>query len=376
LPGAQLFGAQFFSANGALAQEKVFHHGISVLGELNYPADFKHFDYVNPQAPKGGKLRLGFLGSFDTLNAFSIKGDPFVSAQAEAVVDDAYETLMTSPFDQPATNYGLIAEGISYPDDFSSATFKLRAEAKFHDGKAITAEDVVWTFGQLKKNLPGVQAYYRNVAKVEQSSEREVTFVFDSKGNRELPLIVGELNVLPKHWWTANDAKGKPRDISSNTLEPPLGSGPYRIVDVKPGQYVRMERVKDYWGKDLPVNVGRHNFDEVEFIMFKDGIVAFEAFKADQYDFRWENSSKQWATGYDFPGLRDGKVTKEEVRLENVEPIQAWVLNLLSTMRLILNGPTRTCFMGSTSGAVRSSTIRNWKQRACRPQKNWLCLSR
>jgi microcin C transport system substrate-binding protein len=321
-PTAKLVSAQAF------AQDKTFIHGVSTFGQLKYAEGFKHFDYVNPVAPKGGKLRLGFLGSFDTFNTSSIKGDPFVPAQAEASVDDAEETLMAAPFDEPATNYGLIADGVWHPADYSSTMFRLNLLARFHDGKPIMPEDVIWTFEQQRKNLPGFQAYYKNVVKLEQTGEREVTFTFDSKGNRELPLIVGQIPVLPKHWWTGKDANGKQRDIAASTLEPPLGSGPYRIKDFKAGQFVRMERVKDYWGKDLPVNVGRHNFDEVEFLFFKDGIVAFEGFKADAYDFRWENSSKQWATGYEFPAMKDGRVTREAIKLKNVEPFQVWVLNL------------------------------------------------
>ncbi len=321
-PTAQLVSIQAF------AQDKTFVHGLSTFGQLKYASGFKHFDYVNPQAPKGGKLRLGFLGSFDTFNTNSIKGDPFVSAQAEASVNGAEETLMSAPYDEPATNYGLIADGVWHPADYSSTVFRLNPSARFHDGKQVTPEDVIWTFEQLRKNLPGIQAYYKNVVKLEQTGAREVTFTFDSKGNRELPLIVGQISVLPKHWWTGKDANGKQRDIAANTLEPPLGSGPYRIKDFKAGQFVRMERVKDYWGKDLPVNIGRHNFDEVEFLFFKDGVVAFEGFKADAYDFRWENSSKQWATGYDFPAMKDGRVTREAIKLKNVEPCQVWVLNL------------------------------------------------
>jgi microcin C transport system substrate-binding protein len=322
VPGAQLVTTQAF------AQDKTFVHGLSLFGDLKYPADFKHYDYVNPAAPKGGKLRLGFLGSFDTLNGFSIKGDPAVYGYGQILLDSPYETLMIQPYDQPATEYSHIASGVWHPADYSSVTFRLRPEARFHDGKTITVDDVIWSFETLRKQLPNYQSYYKNIAKVAQTGEGEVTFTFDAPGNRELPSIVGQIVVLPKHWWLDKDANGKQRDISTNTMEPPLGSGPYRIKEAKAGSFVRLERVKDYWAKDLPTQVGRNNFDEIEIILYRDVQVAHEAFKADQYDFRLESSSKQWATGYDFPAIKNGRCIKTTERLQNVEQLQAWVLNL------------------------------------------------
>jgi microcin C transport system substrate-binding protein len=314
-PAAHLVGVEI-----ALGQDRVFSHAASMYGDVKYPADYKHFDYVNPNAPKGGKLRLAVLGSFDSLNPYTIKAD---SIGAEGV-----ETLLTNSLDEPFTEYGLLAEGIWYPEDRSSAVFRLRPEAKFHDGKSISVEDVIWSFEIQRANLPSISAYYADVERAEQTGENEVTFVFKVKNNRELPLIMGQLSVLPKHWWTGKDANGKQRDINASTLELPLGSGPYKLVDAKPGQSYRLKRVEDYWGKDLPVNVGKNNFDEIETFLFKDQTVLFEAFKGDQYDYNLESTARIWATGYDFPAVKDGRVIKEEITLETTKPIQVWALNL------------------------------------------------
>jgi len=207
-------------------------------------------------------------------------------------------------------------------------TYRLRADARWHDGKPITPEDVVWSLEVLKKNNPGQAFYYRHVVKAEKTGEHEVTFTFDGPGNRELPQIVGQLNVLPKHWWTGTDANGKPRDIASGTLEVPLGSGAYRIKTVVPGRTIAYERVPDYWGKNLPVNVGKDNFEEIRWEYYRDDTVELEAFKADQYDFRVESSAKNWATAYDFPAKRDGKVVLETFPERARGLMQAFVFNL------------------------------------------------
>jgi microcin C transport system substrate-binding protein len=208
--------------------------------------------------------------------------------------------------------YGLLAESVSYPDDFSSVTYRLRPQARFHDGTPVTPEDVIFSFNAFKQNSPQLSAYYQHVTKAEKNGEREVTFTFDAPGNRELPQIVGEINVLPKDWYEGTDKSGKKRDITATSLEPPLGNGAYRIKEFVPGRSIVYERVRDYWGKDLPVNIGRANFDELRFEYFRDSTVALEAFKGDQLDWRTENVAKNWATAYDFPAVLDKRVVKEE----------------------------------------------------------------
>ena len=311
--------APLFHVTPSWAEEMVFSHAITLFKDIKYKSDFKHFDYVNPNAPKGGKLRQVAYGSFDSLNPYSLKG--------EARVTTVNETLFTRSLDEPSTQYGLLAEGISHAEDFSSVTFRLRAEARFHDGMPVTPEDVIWSFEVQTKNLTTTAAYYKNVSKVEKTGERDVTFSFDEKNNRELPLIVSQLSVLPKHWWQANGADGKPRDIAASTLEIPLGSGPYKFKTVNPGSSIVMQRVADYWGKDLPANIGQYNFDEMSFIYFANPVVAFEGFKGDQYDYNRESSSKAWATGYEFPAVKDGRVIKDEITLKEVNGMQGWVLN-------------------------------------------------
>ncbi len=303
----------------AWAEDRVFTHAVTLFKDVKYASDFKHFDYVNPDAPKGGKLRQVAFGSFDSLNPYSLKG--------EARVATVNETLFTRSLDEPSTEYGLLAEGISFPEDISSATFRLRAEARFHDGMPVTPEDVIWSFEVQTKNLTTTAAYYKNVSKIEKTGERDVTFTFDEKNNRELPLIVSQLAVLPKHWWQSNGADGKPRDIAASTLEIPLGSGPYKFKTVTAGSSTVMERVADYWGKDLPANIGQNNFDEISYIYFANPVVAFEGFKGDQYDYNRESSSKAWATGYDFPAVKDGRVIKDQITLKRVNGMQGWVLN-------------------------------------------------
>ena len=316
-------------AGSAHAQERdsernlEWRHGLSLFGELKYPAGFKHFDYVNPNAPKGGSVRMMALGTFDNFNEVvaGLKGS--IAAGAGMISD----TLLASALDEVSTEYGHIAEAVSHPSDFRSATFRLRAAARHHDGKPITVDDVIFSMEAFKKHSPGMAAYYRHVAKIEQTGEREVTFIFDSPGNREMPLILGQLNVLPKHWWEGPDASGRKRDIGATTLEPPLGNGAYRIKDFVPGRTVAYERVKDYWAKDLNVNVGRDNFDELRFEYFRDATVAIEAFKADHLDWRTENVAKNWATAYDFPAVKEKRVVLEEFPQRMRGIMQAFAFN-------------------------------------------------
>ena len=300
----------------------VHHHALSLIGEPKYPADFKQFDYVNPDAPKGGLVRMADIGSFDSLNPVLYKGE------AAAGLGLVYESLMADSLDEPSTSYGLIAEWASYPPDYSSVTFKLRDEARWQDGTPITPEDVIYSLGVNKDANPRMGLYYKNVSRAEATGPNEVTFYFDVKNNRELPMIMGQLTVLPKHYWTGKDASGNQRDPMKTTLEPPLGSGPYRIKDVKPGRSISYERVADYWGKDLPVNKGQWNYDEIRFDYYRDETVAFESFKAGNLDYWLESSAKNWATAYDFPAVRDGFVRRQEVPIERTQPMQCFVLNL------------------------------------------------
>lgn len=310
-----VFSAFLLLSVSAEAADKV--HGFSLIGSPKYPPDFKHFDYVNPDAPKGGSVRLTALGTFDTLNLI-----PSTKGNRPNALLYIYDSLMTPSYDETSSQYGLLAEWVSYPDDYSSATYKLREEARWHDGKPVTPEDVIFSLEILKKNNTLYSAYYKNVEKVEKTGPHEVTFIFNQKNNRELPLIVGEFPVFPKHFY--NEA----RDPSKSWLDVPLSSGPYRIDKFEPGRYVALKRVEDYWGKDLPVNIGTNNFEEIRFDYYKDMTVAFEAFKGGKTDYFPENSAKNWATAYDFPAVKSGKViTNGDIILAGSQPMQAFVMN-------------------------------------------------
>jgi microcin C transport system substrate-binding protein len=300
-----------------------WRHGLSLFGDVRYPAGFKHFDYVNPNAPKGGRVRQIAFGTYDNFNRVmaGLKGSIAIG------ITLLHDTLMAPALDEVSTEYGLIAESARYPADFGSVTYRLRAEAKWHDGRPITPDDVVFSFNVQKKNSPQIAAYYRHVVKAEKSADREVTFTFDAPGNRELPQIVGQLAILPKHWWEGEDAQGRKRDVTATTLEPPLGSGPYRIADFSPGRSITYERVKDHWARDLNVNIGRNNFDALQYEYFRDSTVALEAFKADRVDWRTENSAKNWATAYDFPALADKRVIREEFPIRSQGIMQAFAFN-------------------------------------------------
>lgn len=279
-------------------------HAIVLDGEPKYPEGFEHFEYVNPDAPKGGSVRLSSLGTFDTFNPILPEGQ--VSGTA------IYETLLTPSSDESSASYGLLAEALRYPADFSSVTFRLNPRARWHDGEPITAEDVVWSFETVTEISPIYAQYYSSVEGAEITREGEVTFTFSETGNRELPYIMGQLVVLPQHWWEGENAQGEPRDIGSSTLEPPLGSGPYKIDSFVTGRTITYSRVDDYWGVDEPVNVGMNNFDEYRLEYFRDVTVMFEAFKADEFDWWTENQARRWATGYDFPAAQDGRIVREE----------------------------------------------------------------
>jgi microcin C transport system substrate-binding protein len=296
------------AASAAIAEDGPWLHATSLIEPSpKYPADFKRFDYVNPDAPKGGVVRLaGVGGTFDSLNFVPAKG---TVADGLGLI---YDTLMTSSYDEVSTEYGLLAEAVRFPPDFSSVTYRLRQGAKWHDGEPITADDVVYSFDKLKELNPGQAYYYQHVLKAEKTGDGEITFTFDQAGNRELPHIVGQLVILPRHYWEGSDANGAKRDLGKSTLEVPLGSGPYRIKSAVPGRTIVYERDPDYWGKDLPVNVGTNNFDEIRYEYFRDDTVEFEAFKADQIDWRTESRAVMWATGYSFPAVAAKKVLLEQ----------------------------------------------------------------
>ncbi|ACL55555.1 extracellular solute-binding protein [Methylobacterium nodulans] len=309
----------------ATAAEAPWRHGLSLLGTPKYPADFTHFAYANPEAPKGGLLRLGFQGSFDNLNLVvaGVKGD------LESEIPIIYDTLTTEAGDEPFTSYGLLAESVQVAEDLGSVTYRLRPQAKWHDGAPVTPADVVFSFGVLKENSPQYAFYYHNVAKAEAVGEREVRFTFSESGNRELPQIVGQMPVLPKHWWEGKDANGRPRNPTETSLEIPLGSGPYRVARVEAGRTITYERVPDYWGRDIPVNKGRYNFDTLRNEYYRDATVLIEAFKADQFDWRTENIARNWATAYDgFPAVREGRILKEEFPSRGSGIMQCFTFNM------------------------------------------------
>ena len=303
---------------------RMWRHGLSLFGEPKYPADFKHFEYVNSAAPQGGLLRQIAFGTFDNFNLVvaGVKGS--LASGLELI----NESLTVPALDEVSTEYGLLAEAVSYPENRSSVIYRLRANARWHDGKPVTPEDVIFSLETFKQNSPQLGAYYRHVTKAEKTGDLDVTFTFDAPGNRELPQIIGQLTVLPKHWWEGTDQNGNQRNVAQTTLEPPLASGPYRVKDYAPGRTIVYEKNPDYWGKNLNVAIGSNNFDQIRYEYFRDSTVALEAFKGDQVDWRTENSAKNWATSYDFPAVRDKKVVLEEFPIRNFGVMQAFAFNI------------------------------------------------
>ena len=271
-----------------------------------YAEGFAHFDYVNPDAPKTGTVRMGGRGGFDTFNPILPKGEVATG------IGLIYETLFTRSLDEVNSAYGLLAEAMNVADDFGAVTFRMNPKAHWNDGEPVTAEDVVWSFDKAKELSPFYGQYYANVTKAEVTAPGEVTFTFDMTGNRELPLIVSELMILPQHWWEGTDANGKQRSLGASTLEPPLGSGPYVLSAFEAGRSVTYKRAENYWGKDHPTQVGTNNFNEIRYEYFLDESVWFEAFKGDQFDWWSEYTARRWATGFDFPAVADGRVIKQE----------------------------------------------------------------
>jgi len=312
LAAAGLFG---LAAAPLSAEER---HGLSIFGDLKYGPDFRHFDYVNPDAPKGGRVaQVGPGGTltFDSFNQFILKGD---RAQG---LDLLYDTLMARALDEPDAVYGLVARSAEVAGDGMSVTFKLRPEAKFADGTPVTAEDVVFSFQSLKtKGHPSYRILLRDVETAEAIDTHTVRYAFKGDLVKPLPLEVAQLPVLPKAYYAG-------RDFEATSLERPLGSGPYRIGQFSQGRYVSYERRDDYWAKDLPVNRGRFNFNEVRYDYFRDRTLELEALFSGTIDFREEFTSKDWATGYDKPMVKDGRVQRLTLADETPSGAQGFFLN-------------------------------------------------
>jgi microcin C transport system substrate-binding protein len=300
----------------APARKTIVSHAFAMHGDVKYGPDFKHFDYADPNAVKGGEVKMEAVGTFDNLNPFILRG---VAAAGSSAI---YDSLMKASADEPFTEYCLLCETIEMPEDRSWVVFNLRPEARWHDGKPITADDVVWTFDTLKtKGHPRLRAYYASVNKAEKLGERKVRFIFAPGENRELPGIIGQLPVLPRHYWEG-------RDFEKTTLEIPLGSGPYKIESLEPGRYIQLRRVPDYWGAKLAVNAGQDNYDVIRYEYYRDRTVSLEAFKAGAYDIRLENQALAWATRYDSPARDAGLYKLEELPTHVTTGMQGFAMNL------------------------------------------------
>lgn len=307
----------------ALAQTATPQSSIAMHGDVKHKDAWTHFDYVNPDAPIGGVLKTHSIGTFDSLNPFILKGSP---AGGMTFIGQSflYDSLMEQANDEPFSMYGLLAETIERPKSNDWVAFNLRKDAKWADGVPVTADDVIWTFNaMMEKGTPFFKAYYGDVKKVEATSPTRVKFTFAHNDNAELPLIIAQLAVLPKHYWTAEG-----RDIGNTTLTPPLGSGPYKIGTVTAGRSITYVRDDNYWGKDLPVNKGRHNFGSIVIDYYKDNNVALEAFLAGQYDYRLENTAKLWETAYNAPAVRDGRIIKEKLPHNRPQGLQGFIYNV------------------------------------------------
>lgn len=300
--------------NLARAQEPT--HGLSLFGAPALGKNFAHYPYVNPQAPKGGELRVAAIGSFDNLNNFTIKGS---AAEGLGMI---YDTLMDTSLDEPSTAYGLIAETVSHPADYASVTFVLRKQARFHDGSPVRAEDVAFSLEALRAANPFYRAYYRDVAGTDILGPHTIRIRFAARGNRELPLILGQLPILPKAYWTREG-----RSLEETTLDPPPGSGPYIIERINAGRSITYKRNKNYWARDLNVAQGRFNFERIKYEYFGDDTIAFEALKAGDIDYRREFSSRIWATGYDIDAVTQNRLKLETVPLKNGKGMQAFIFN-------------------------------------------------
>jgi len=315
------------AAIGTPAQAEEWRAYHSLIETEPRAEPFERYPHVNPDAPKGGTLNSAAFGTFDSLNPFIVRGTS--AAGLSEFGGLLWETLMQQSVDEAGTSHALVAEAFRFPDDYSSATYRLNPDARWHDGTPITADDVVWSLETLKRISPLHMRYYVNVTEAVALNDREVEFTFDQTGNRELPHIMGDLPVLPRQWWEGENARGQQRNIENPTLEPPLGSGPYRIVDVSPGSHIIWERVEDYWGADLPVNVGRNNFDRLRYTYFQDDNASFQAFTRGGYDdIRQETSTRRWMLEYNFPAFERGDVVKREFTAGGVQHMQAFAFNM------------------------------------------------
>lgn len=292
-------------------------YALSLYGDVKYPENFAHFEYVNPEAPKGGTLKLSAIGSFDNLNPYIIKGSP-----ASGVDSLTNPALMAQAHDEPFTLYGYVAETVELADDRSSVTFNLNPNARWDDGKKITASDVIWTFNTLiKDGQPFYRAYYADVKEAVAESPHRVTFRFAHANNRELPLIVAQLPVLPEHFW-------KDKNFAESTLTPPVSAGPYKISNVNAGRSIEFTRNPDWWAKDLPINKGRYNFDKITYTYYLDQNVALEAFFAGEFDLQQESVAKLWQSAYTAPPVKDGRIIKAEIPNSHPAGMQAFIYNI------------------------------------------------
>jgi len=315
-----------FTAQGQEADK--WRTSSALVGESKYGETFKQYDYVNPNAPKGGTLNSVAPGTYDSFNPYIVRGTP-AAGLSPFLGGLLYDTLMDRSVDEGSVSHALVADAYKYPPDFSSATYRLDPRAKWQDGKPITVDDVIWSFQFLKTNSPYYVRYFENVKEAVALNDREVEFRFDQKGNRELPKILGDLVLLPKHWWEGTDAKGKKRDINQPTLEPPLGSGPYKIESFKPGAEIVWSRVKDYWAANLPPKIGRENFDTRRYTYILDTNAQWQAFtKGGLEDINAEPSARDWMTKYKFPALDAGDVIRKEFKATSGANFQGFVMNM------------------------------------------------
>ena len=305
----------FFNINVSIASDENYQHAISVFNEIKYKNNFKYFDYVNPNAPKKGVIKLAERGTFDSLNQFILKGLPAIG------LDNIYDSLLVTSLDEPLTAYGLIAKGMKVSEDNTSITFFLNQNAVWHDNNPVTSYDIEWTFNTiLEKGHPSYKSYYSDIKIIEIIDKYTIKFHFKNDNNRELPIIIGQMKILPKHFW-------KDKKFDSSVLSIPLGSGPYKIKEVNLGKNITYERAKDHWAQKLPVNIGHNNFNEIHYDYYRDSNVMIEALKANEYDFRSENISKEWATAYN--DLKNNTAfIKEEIDHELPQGMQAFIYNM------------------------------------------------